>query len=476
MKKIYWVFIWIVYITFVNEADIFGENQVIDEIPPSGIFIDKPGVYYFKENLTWHPEADGSAITIQANDVILNMQGYTLKSSTTNFKTVGISAIASEDLRIIDGKIKNMGLAGIQCTFCANVFIKEIEVDGLNVEDILNFVVPTGILASESFNVNIDDCTVKNIDVRTASCSGIQLTATLISKVTNCKVKDLLNRDGACSGIGHILCDNLLIQSCHLDNIKTTFISNLNTQGHTAIGIIPTLSANITINKCSVSNVKGCCDDAHGMSVFLCENAVVKKSKVSHVLDGAGQAEKGAKATGIEIYGNNVTVSDCFVKDIFAINPEDKQSTGFSCGSSNGVTFRRCKAKNVQVFDENGNQNSALGYGTGFGWAPDPRPSLLKPAVNVLYEDCIAKECQVGFDSWFHIDSVWNRVFSIKNKIAILNLGDDAQRTLSCDPCSECGCTFIACFPTPYVVTVNNVAQNNTFLALDEEGVILKGE
>lgn len=470
------MFLWIVCITLGSETAVFGESHVIDEIPPSGIFIDKPGTYYFKKNLTWHPQADGSAITIQANDVVLDLHGFTLKSSTTHFKTIGISAILSENLKIVGGEIKNMGLAGIQCTLCANVSIKGIEVDGLNVEDIVNFVVPGGILIGESFNVTVDNCTVKNIDVKTASCSGIQFTATLTSKVTNCKIKNLHNRDGACSGIGHILSDDILIQSCDLEKIKTSFIDNLFTQGHTAIGIIPTLSANIIINDCSVSNVTGCCDDAHGMSVFLCENAIVKKSKVSNVLDGVGDAKKGAKATGIEIYADNVLVKDCFVRNIYAINPEDKQSTGFSCGASNGVKFIRCKAKNIQVINEKGKQDPSLGFGTGFGWAPDPRPSLLKPAVNVLYKKCVAKYCQVGFDSWFHINSVWDKITSIKNDIAILNLDDDAQRTLSCGPCSECGCTFPSCFPTPFVVTVNNVAQNNTFiLAFEKKKVILKG-
>lgn len=463
-------------ITFGMESKAFGEDNIIDEIPTSGILINTPGTYTFRKNLTWHPEADGSAITILANDVILDMQGHSLKSAVTNFKTIGISALASGNLQILDGKIKNMGLAGIQCTFCANVSIKKIEVDGLNAEDIVNFVVPTGILASESYNVYIDRCTVKNIDVKTAACAGIQLTATLVSKVINCKIENLLNRDGACSGIGHILCDNVLIQGCQLNNITTTFINNLNTEGHTAIGIIPTLSKNIIINKCAVSNVTGCCDDAHGMSVFLCENAVVTKNKVSNVIDGAGPDRKGAKATGIEIYADDVAVSDCFVKDIFAINPEDKQATGFSCGSSNRVSFLRCKAKNVQVYNAAGKHDASLGYGTGFGWAPDPRPNLLKPAVNVLYQDCFAKYCQVGFDSWFHIDSVWNKVTSIDNGIAVLNLGDDGQRTLSCGPCSECGCTFIACYPTPYTVTVNNIAQNNTFYVVDENGILLLGK
>lgn len=474
MKKLYGLLIWIACISSGNT--LFAENHVIDEIPAAGIVIDQPGTYYFKKNLSWSPVGDGAAITVLTNDVVIDLKGFTLKSSSTNFKTTGISALTGQNVTIKNGKIKNMGLAGIQCTFCANVSVKRIEVDGLNFENVVDFVVPTGILASECLNVSIDKCTVKNIDVKTASCAGIQLTATLISKVTNCKIKNLLNRDGACSGIGHIFCDDLLIESCRVSGIKTTFIDNLNTQGHTAIGLIPTLSINIVIDKCKIKNIKGCCDDAHGMSVFLCENAVVKRSSVSGVTDGLGKAKKGAKATGIEIYAENVQVSDCSVRNIFAINPEDKQATGFSVGASDSVQFIGCKATNVQVFDEHRKQRDSLGYGTGFGWAPDPRPNLLKPALNVLYRDCTAKDCQVGFDSWFHIDSVWDRVISDNNDIAVLNLGSDAQRTLSCTPCSECGCTFLTCFPTPYVVTVTNEAQNNSFLALDKKGVILKGE
>lgn len=476
MKKMTLIFTWIFCVSFWS--DVSADPHVIEEIPPNGIVINVPGTYVFEKSITWHPNSDAVAITIQAKDVTLNMQGHTLKSAATssNLKTVGISAFLSENLQIKNGKIQDMGLSGVQCTFCSNVSIKRIEVDGLSVNDVVNFIVPTGILASECFNVAIDKCTVKNISVKTASSAAIQLTATLFSQVTNCKVKNLLNKDGAGTGIGHLLCADALVQSCHLENIKTKFINNLNTEGHTAIGIIPVFTSGIVIKECSVSNVTGCCDDAHGMSVFLCENAIVEKCKVSNVLDGAGAAKKGAKATGIEVYANNVQVRECLVKNIFAINPEDKQATGFSVALSNGVSFFRCKAKNVQVFNEHGDQNASLGFGTGFGWAPDPRPSLLMPAINVLYQECIAKDCQVGFDSWFHINSVWDQVVAIDNPIAILNQGDDAQRTLSCDPCSECGCTQIGCFPTPLVVTVNNVAANNTFLAFGEGEIIIQGE
>jgi len=468
MKKVCWILLWIFCLSIWKQSDIFGEEDliphVIERIPPSGIVINESGTYVFEKNLAWNPISDGAAITIQANDVILDLQGHTLKSSITSFKTIGILAIESENLKIVNGKIQNMGLSGIQCNLCIGPSIRKIVVDGLNLNDTAEFIVPTGILTTACINVTIDRCTVKNIHVKTASSAGIQLTGTLTSKVTNCKVKNLLNKDGACSGIGHLLCVDALVKSCKLNKIQTQFIDNLNTEGHTAIGLIPFLSTNITIQECSISNVVGCCDDAHGMSVFICSNAIVEKCKVSNVLDGAGPAHKGAKATGIEIYANDVSISDCFVENIFAINPEDKQATGFSCAQSTGVTFLRCTAENVQVFNEHLEQSPSLGFGTGFGWAPDPRPSLLLPAINVLYQDCTAKHCQVGFDSWFHIDSVWDHITSIDNKIAVLNQGDDAQRTLSCDPCSECGCHQIGCFPTPYTVTVSNVARNNIFL------------
>ena len=203
MKKGHWIVIWIFCIAFWSEG--FGVH-VIHEIPPSGIVISEPGTYVFKRNLTWHPSSNAVAITIQANDVTLDMRGFTLKSMPTAFQTIGISALLSENVQIRNGKVQNMGLSGVQCTLCLNVSIRNMVVDGLNLSDTTTSIVPTGILTSECINVAIDRCTVKNIHVRTASAAGIQLTATLASKVTNCKMKNLLNKDGACSGIGHLLC------------------------------------------------------------------------------------------------------------------------------------------------------------------------------------------------------------------------------------------------------------------------------
>ena len=465
MQTIKWILLALFCFTFTFEVNASGQDvppTVITEIPPSGIVINSPGTYVFGSNLTWSPSGNGQAILIQAKDVTLDLQNYTLASETTSFSTTGIVALLSENLTIKNGTIANMAYRGIDCEACSNVVIKHITIDGLNIENTVVYTVPVGILISASKTAYVYKCTVKNIDVKTGSCAAIQMTGTNYSKISNCDVSNLLNRDGACTGIGHLLCDTAEVKSCTLDGLESQFINNLNTEGHTAIGLIPFISKNLLIKDCKISNITGCCDDAHGISIFECTNALVKNCKVANVLDGAGPAQTGAKTTGIEVYGSDIQVVKCSVKNISAINPQDKQATGFSCAQGSRIKFIKCQAENVKVYDQNGNQNPSLGYGTGFGWAPDPR--IIEPAINVLYSHCSAKYCQVGFDSWFHIDSVWEDIYSICNAINVLNQGDSTQRTLSCDACSECGCTFAGCYPNPFTITIDNVARNNIFL------------
>jgi hypothetical protein len=417
----------------------------------------------FENDITWTPTGDSSAIFITSNDVTLDLKKHTLQSSTSSFITVGIAATSVKNLTIKNGTIANMVFVGISCTQCSHLLIKDITVDGLSLQDTIVYAVPVGILVSASKKATIDRCTVKNIDVKTGSTAAIQFTETTSSKVLNCHIKNLMNRDGACTGIGHLLCEDAEVKSCKLDTIQSQFIDNLNTEGHTAIGIIPVGSKNLRIVNCTMSNITGCCDDAHGMSLFECTDAIVKNCKVENVLDGAGAAQTGAKATGIEVYASHVRVIDCSVKNIKAINPQDKQATGFSVAQCSHVTFLRCRAEKVSVVDQNGNQGPSLGYGTGFGWAPDPRSEFIAPANKILYKHCTAKKCQVGFDSWFHTDSTWKDVHSICNGISILNQNDTAQRTVSCNACSECGCTQQGCYPSPTTTTITNVAKNNTF-------------
>jgi len=462
MHTVKWLVLILVYFTLNSEIHASTAN-VITEIPTNGIVIDSPGTYVFGKSIAWNPTADGPAILISAAGVTLDLQNFTLESTNQSFNTVGIQAALSNNLIIKNGTIANMTLGGVKCQGCAFILINNITIDGLHLVNTAVYTVPVGILVDTSAGISINNCTVKNMDVTTGSMAAIQVTASISSEISNCLVTDLLNRDGACTGIGYLLCDVASVKSCTINNLESQFIDNLNTEGHTTIGLVPVISTNLLIENCTVSNILGCCDDAHGMSVFECLNAVVKNCTVTNVVDGLGAAQSGAKATGIEIYASGVQVIKCSVKDITAINPQDKQSTGFSCAQCIGVEFLDCYAENVQVYDENGGQSASLGYGTGFGWAPDPRVEFIFPAVDVLFKNCTAKRCQVGFDSWYFIDSVWQNIKSICNVIPILNLGN-YQRTLSCNPCSECGCLQAGCYPAPATVILNNIAANNTFV------------
>lgn len=448
---------------FADPAEKGHPKYPISEIQPAGIVIAAPGTYVFTQDILWSPTGAGQAILIISKDVVLDLNGFTLESETTSYSTTGIVGIAAENLVIKNGTIANMGLGGINCTLSPNLVIKHITVDGLNMENTAVYTVPVGILASVSSNVTIHKCTVQNLNVKTGSLAAIQLTGVASSVISDCTVKNLLNRDGACTGIGHLLCDIAEVKDCTLDNLQSEFIDNLNTEGHTAIGIVPVTSTHLLVKDCKVSNITGCCDDAHGMSIFECEHATVRDCHVENVLDGAGPAQTGAKATGIEIYASDAVVIKCSAKNIQAINPQDKQAAGFSCAQGTGISFIKCYAENITVVDEFGNINPDRGFGVGFGWAPDPRPDFLLPATNVLYKKCKAKNCLVGFDSWFHIDSRWKRVKSICNQVPIL-IQPNEFRTISCNPCSECGCTEIGCYPTPLIVTFENVATGNQFV------------
>lgn len=427
-------------------------TNIITDIPPEGILINAPGTYCFGNDISWVPLTPiSAAIIILSDNVTLNLNNFTLECLITPSETVGIYAIGCTNLKIINGTIKNMGLNGIQCILSKNVLIKKITVDGLTVDNIAVFLAPAGIYSVLSENVKVSKSTVKNIHVRAASAAAIQFTLVNISKAHKCHVTDNVNLDGAATGIGHLLCLDAKICHCAFNNLQSFFNGNLNTQGHTAIAIIPVFTVGIVVKHCSATNIKGTCDDCHFTSIFLCIDAVVKKCKCDGVFGGFSSATS-AKATGIEIYAINVKVVDCHVKNISGINPEDKQVAGFSCGLSDNVQFIRCTADNVNVYDLDHNQSLEIGLGIGFGWAPDPRPALRQPSFNILYENCVVRNSQVGFDTWFHINSRWTDVASYCNGIAVLNL-IGSQRTISCTPCSECD--------PPLVVTITNVASDN---------------
>jgi hypothetical protein len=260
-----------------------------------------------------------------------------------------------------------------------------------------------------------------------------------------------VNNDGAVQGFSYIKCINVTTSGCVAQSLQSHFNGNVLTSGHTVLGFCPILSWNLSYANCSASGLTGCCDDCHGMSVFLDGQVTVSGFQANNIVDGVSPSNSGAKATGLEVYGVGVTVTDCTVSNIKAINPQDKQATGFSAWGL-AIQFERCEAGNVTVQDDFGTGSQ----GIGFGWAPDPRTYFNFGAYAVTYTDCTANQCQVGFDTWYHVNSTWVRPVETNCAIDFL-VQPGATRTLSGDPCSECS--------PPITVTLTNIASGNTYPA-----------
>ncbi|HET7815376.1 MAG TPA: right-handed parallel beta-helix repeat-containing protein [Candidatus Baltobacteraceae bacterium] len=445
---------------FAQSGQRIQVANAIDSIPSAGIVIQTPGTYTFSRDIRWTPnDAQCSAITILSSDVTLDLAGYTLTASAANKEQqiTGIAAGSADDPAITNVTIKNGAVAnvpehGILAANVGGLTISDFTVTGICMQNLCTrLLTPAGIKVSGSSNVTISRCSVTQLNVTTDSCAGIMLLNTDTATVTGCSVSSLVNNDGAVQGFGYIKSTWVTTTGCSAQMLQSHFNGNVKTSGHTVLGFCPIFCQNLGYYDCSASNLNGCCDDCHGMSVFLDGAVLVSGFSAETVTDGVSPSNSGAKATGLEVYGTGVLVTDSTVSAITAINPQDLQATGFSAWGQ-GNSFVRCTAVNVKVIDNF--HTGALGE--GFGWAPDPRPVFsTTPATNTTYTDCTAEQCDVGFDTWNHVDSTWTNPTCTDCKTAILAQPQGTMRTVSCDPCSECNPAFNT--------SLKNQASGNTY-------------
>jgi len=434
-------------------------TNLIQAIPPSGIVINTAGSYRFAGNLTWAPASVAcAAITITADNVVLDLGGFSLTATVKDSSQliVGISVQSAANVTIRNGTLANLAYSGVSAENVSGLILTDLKVDGLVFQNLnVRNLTPTGIHINQAKNVTLTRCTVQNLNVTADASAGIQIVGAQGGTVSDCAVSNLVNNDGSVQGFSYLTSMGLTTSNCTAANFQSHFNGNILTLGHTVLGFVPILCAGLSYDTCSATRMIGCCDDCHGMSVFLDVLVTVTNFTATNVVDGVAESHSGAKATGLEVYGALVAISNCSVSDITAIQPQDKQGTGFSAWGAS-ILFLGCTANNVSVVDANGKQSPTLGYGTGFGWAPDPRPIFRNVgAYGVEYFGCTANNCQVGFDTWFHVNSTWSFVNYTGCDIDILVQPDTATRTLTGNPCSECN--------PPITAVITNIARGNTY-------------
>lgn len=432
-------------------------SSTITQIPPQGIMITQAGTYTLHNDIAWQAGAN-AAITITANNVVLDLNGFTLNAVVQDNSQL-ISGIVIQDatsVSIRNGFLTDMCFYGIRAEHVADLNISDMIISGLVFNNLnIRNACPSGIHINHAIGVSLSSCSVQYMYVTADSSAGVQLLNTIDAIVESCHVQHMVNHDGSVQGFSYIGCIDVSTSNCSADQLQSHFHSNIRASGHTVLGFIPIFCLDLKYESCSASNITGCSDDCHGMSVFLNTRVSVNYFKGSYVTDGVTPTHTGAKATGLEVYGTHVELSNCSVKHIKAINPQDKQSTGISVWGAN-ISVKNCSASDVIVCDENGDTNDSLGYGTGFGWAPDPRSLFCNTgANNVIYTDCTAANCQVGFDTWFHTNSHWNTPAYTNCTTNILVQSDTTTRTISANPASECN--------PPLTTTLTNIANNNTY-------------
>ncbi|MCW3102755.1 MAG: hypothetical protein JWO09_1195 [Bacteroidetes bacterium] len=443
----------------------------ISNIPSGGIIINQPGQYRFLNDITWAPAGAGAAILVLANDVVLDLKGFTLTvnapgpNAGTQYNGIslgisdkGVTTVNAVTLQ--NGTVNGASYYGVSAMQTTNLQISNITVGNISYNETATAnLTACGIFIDSSDVFNVQNCIVQNITVMAPSCAGIQILSSTNGNVSGCTMKQFVNSDGGVQGFSYLKSSNITTNACISENFRSHYRGQTDTTGHTVIGYVPIFCNDLEYNDCSADGMTGCCDDCHGMSVFLNSYVQVNNFSATNVIDGACSVNTGAKATGLEVYGDYITINNCTSSNIKAIVPQDLQSAGFSAWGTN-ITFNNCVATDVLVLDANQQPSTQYGYGVGFGWAPDPRTVFnfnSTPAHLTQYNNCNANNCQVGFDTWFHTNSQWNNVMTQDCPIFILAEKYGTPRTLSMDKCSE------SPSGEPVSVTITNIAADNTF-------------
>jgi hypothetical protein len=275
---------------------------------------DRPQLCYrivvWRERYLFRPrrEPSCSAITIACSNVTLDLAGFALRASISDkSRQIGGILVAGPaanptltNVTITNGTVANLSEYGILATSVCGLNVSRITVTGVCLQNLnVRFLTPAGIHVSGSGNVAISNCSVTQLEVTTDSCAGIMVLETIGVTVSGCRTRGLGNHDGAVQGFSCIKCINVTTTGCTADTLQSHFNGNVLTSGHTVLGFCPILCLNLSYVDCSASGLTGCCDDCHGMSVFLDDQVTVSQFRANQIVDGVSPSNSGAKATGL---------------------------------------------------------------------------------------------------------------------------------------------------------------------------------
>ena len=412
----------------------------ITSIPSCGITISTPGTYVLKNSISWTPASGNlAAIRIVCSDVTVDLGNNVLsKSRASRFANcAGIVAVAPTRAPLIGvsiccGFVRHFDVYGVAAIGADGVRIERVVVQNLQNKDMA--VNSVGIFVAGCDGADVTWCACEQVTVSSIAHSAIQARFCNGVNVSDCRVQSQLNASGGCTGISAGCCADVTLLRNTVGGIHVGEIIAPHSVGQTALGLFPMCCVRVAIEDCHVSRVTGSCDDAHGVSVFICPKTVkVVGCTFDQINTGFRSATRsGAKVTGVEVMlSTYVLVQKCVATNITGSAPQDGQVAGFTSGGTSRVTFSACTARQISCGD-------TAGSGVGFGWAPDPRKIFIQLAEDTVFKSCVAEDCDVAYDLFMHKNAVVMSC-TAKNVRRLLLFNDSTQsRTLTCNACSEC--------------------------------------
>lgn len=472
-----------------------------EDVGSKGFVIKKSGYYCLKGKngiLSWNPSEMANTITIDADNVILDLNNTTIiQKASSRFASRAINVLPGhhnitiqngnlagftaealyastaenlciENIWITDNQNRNayipslaFGSVHVQSSY--NVILKNITVANSAISSPLSEIIMAGILLVNNETFLVENCEVVDAHLEApivSQCLGISMLLTQNGVIDRCRVSDCVS-SGIMPAFGYFLSQNILTQNC---------TANYNTGTQTTSGYYSQVSDSLQFINCEANNNHSTCQDCHGFPYFVSTNGFFSNCRALN--NSAVNPSEGfnEKTTGFEILVcSNCILEKCEAYNNTATNPIRHYAAGFANGNTNNVVFKNC----ISI------GNNALGNtsrGVGFGPALDPRFS--GPSAGTIWENCIAEgnfgDAQsIGFDLFGQIGGLLTGSISlnhgsvlINNGIGILSNGAYDQGNPVDIPCDVVPIVVLTENVEQHVIVKDNTVANNNFIGI----------
>lgn len=375
----------------------FGHEEINQ---PGGFVITKSGKYCLRENA--HEKSAQVAVTIQASNVVLDLNGFTLFGDKVG--TVGIDATGSTNLIIRNGTIRNFAVTGMQINSSESIILNNL----LSLRNgTVNGVTTTGGLGiyNSKYITMWSVHLVENYGFG-LGMSGINTANFLESSA-----------DGTKGTNGHPIFGNVAYgifvsstsgvapftkPSSNLNFVECTFNNTIG--GDSAFGVAidslplgvpPSPNANIVFLECTANNTTQTNTSpasgpfVEGITIAGAFNVTIKECAINTLTAAATNGNAASHLVGIEVGDTSyATIDSCTVSQVTGIA---NYVHAFDIeGSGNDITFKNCSAYHVI----NTIKNAAFpAFALGFGiLKPINLPGLDIIGSGAVVQNCIAQD------------------------------------------------------------------------------------